>query len=272
LAAVVLAIAILLVGVGAIAGGFVLLPYHSPGSKSVSLTVAARTGPGASGDTILVAPSLNELTTLVEALRGPQPCPRGTCWPGTTVSDSSLLIAMPTPAPCRESVLSADLSPGNVLQVHVVAGRWECPPGGGALAAPTFWLLTVPGDALPSKALTVVVDERDPGLPPQSSIRWTTIVDLRPPGQPSSGAITSEELQSTIGAARRDEEGRQQFGGRILELGLFRWHPGAAMCTTPTDDATDESWGSFVVIADYTTALEYHSLGGATVFCRSRSL
>jgi hypothetical protein len=179
---------------------------------------------------------------------------------------------MPAPVPCRQSVFSADLSPGNVLVVHLVAGRWECPPGGNALASPTFWLLTVPRDVLPSKALTVVVDERDPGLPPQPSIRWTTMVDLRPPVQTSGPTITSAHLQSMIDAARRDAQGRGTFGDRILELGLFRWPPGGSVCATPADNATDESWGSFVVIADYKTALEYRSSADATVFCRSQSL
>jgi hypothetical protein len=274
LAAAVVATAVLLVGVGAIAGGWLLLPYNSPGSRPVTLTVVSRTGPRTPGDAILASPSLGDLTKLANALDNIDLCPDGTCWPGPSVPPSSLLIALPRPAPCRRSVLNADLSAGGVLEVHVVVGPWECSPGSNAITVPNFWLLAVPLDALRSKALAVVVDDRPPIIDLRAGYlnTWTTIVDLRLPDPTSGGVISEAELRSAMDASRLDAESRGYFGGRILELGLFRWQPGASVCAATTGSVSDESWGSFIVRADSKTAVEYHSVGGATVFCRSQSL
>jgi hypothetical protein len=181
---------------------------------------------------------------------------------------------LPTPAPCRRSALNADLSAGGVLEIHVVVGPWECAAGSNALAAPNFWLLAIPRGALPSKALSVVIDDRPPLINLRSGYlsTWTTTVDLRGPSENSGGAIGVAELQTNIDDARRDAYARGLQANRILEFGLFRWPSGAAMCSAPTDSPAGEVWGSFLVVADYHSAMEFRAAAGATVFCRSRSL
>jgi hypothetical protein len=271
-----------IVAIVAVGGGFIVIPYQSPGSKSVPLTVLARSGPptyvsfgtgiGVNGsEAILASPSMADLSTLALALsRRPDYCPNGNCWSGVRIPSSSLLIALPTPEPCRRIGLSADLTTGQVLEIHIVAGAFECPPGAMALAAPEFWLLAVPRDALPSRALSVVVDERTQGIGLTSSNlgEWRTSVDLRPSVQGVDQAVTATDLQSAIDAARSDAQKRGIYANRILEIGLFRWSAGESSCVTPTESATGESWGSLIVIASNTSTLEYHGLGAATVFCR----
>src|ERR1700687_2980725 len=149
LAAAVVATAVLLMGLGVLADRWLLLPYTYPGSKPLALTVVARNGPYA-GATIMISPSIADLTTLVIAVSGsPDRCPGGTCWPGATIPRSSLLIALPNPDPCRESTFNADLSSSNVLELHIVIGSSLCGLGGNMAPSPNFWLLGVPRNELP---------------------------------------------------------------------------------------------------------------------------
>jgi hypothetical protein len=165
------------------------------------------------------------------------------------------------------------LTTGHVLEIHIVAGASDCQPGGLALAPSVYWLLAVPRDALPSIALTVVVDERAQGIgAPSSNLgEWRTMVDLRPPFQSPDGAMSVPDLRSAMNAAHADAETRMISADRILEFGLFRWSPGAGLCET-TDSAINENWGAFIVIATNRIASEYRNLDGATVFCRQESI
>jgi hypothetical protein len=285
LAAPIVAALAIIVAAIAVGVGFIVIPYQTPGSESVPLTVVARSGPpadmrfgsgtGVSGtEAILASTSLADLSTLALALsRRPDSCPNGNCWSAASIPNSSLLIALPTPAPCRRSALSADLTTSRVLEIHIVAGASDCASGGNMLAEPVFWLLAVPRDALPSRTLSVVIDERAQGIGVSSASlgEWRTTVDLRRPIQSSDGAVSAADLQSAIDAALADARKRGIYANRILEIGLFRWSSGAGSCET-TGSAINENWGAFVVIATNSMALEYHTLGGATVFCRNESI
>jgi hypothetical protein len=165
--AVLIATAIAII-VAAVAFRFIVIPYQTPGSQSVPLTVVARNGPQPlvrtvmngglvyGSEAILASPSIADLSTLVLAQSGrPDSCPGGNCWRDASVPNSSLLIALPTPAPCRRTALS-------------VAGASDCPAGSLSFAS-VYWLLAVPRDALPSSALVIVVDERAQGIGHSSS-------------------------------------------------------------------------------------------------------
>jgi hypothetical protein len=169
-----------------IATGQVLLPVHTPGSKSVPLTVITRHGPVAGSRVdILAAPSMPDLNALVVASSPPTLCPGNTCWPQVVVGQPSLFIALPAPALCRKTALNADVGPGKVLTIHLVVGAWECPPGAGARPAPYFWLLSVPISALPKDVITVRLDSSTRivgfgvGGEPLDLPTGQTIVDLR---------------------------------------------------------------------------------------------
>jgi hypothetical protein len=278
---------VLVVVLGALAGfavGYFVLPYYSPGSKSVELTVISQSGPYADNGGILAAPSLVDLTTLATgATRRPERCSVATCWPNASVPKSSLLIALPTPVPCFRHALSADVSTGNALEIQIVAGASECPPGALALAPPSYWLLAVPLDGLPTKAISVVVFTRNLPLwsdADRNSPVLSTMVDLRRPMGIAGGAITATDVRATIDAARRDAEQQRHSGFTgIVGLGLFRWPAGESLsagssarsgsCAAPPDDPSGEVWGSFVTLHDYKTTFDYRSEGGATVFCGS---
>ena len=173
-----------------LAAGWVLLPVHTPGTTAVPLTVVSRTGPLASDAAeILAATSVDDLLarTLALSRSNQDSCRVAKCWSSITLVRPSLLIALAAPAPCRNSVLSADLGPGALVTVHEAIGAWQCPGGAGTLAVPSIWLLAVPLDDLPSKVLTVSLDATSPGLmrpgggQPLNLVSGSTTVDLRRP-------------------------------------------------------------------------------------------
>ena len=197
--------------------GIILLPAHTPGTTAVPLTVVSRyPGPTAGLRVeILAATSVDGLRSLAFAAGrlDEDSCQRlQGCWSSITLARPSLLIALSTPAPCRKSVLSADLGPGAHLTIHVVVGGWECPGGAGALAAPIYWLLAVPLDGLPSTVLTVAVDSKlsvliigPAGGQPLYSVASSTTVDLRPPlPKQADGVANTAVLRSAVQQAQSD--------------------------------------------------------------------
>ncbi len=267
------------------ATGVSLLPAHTPGSKAVPLAVVSRTGPMAGLRVeILAATSVDDLRSLAFAAGGPNEntCVRlPECWSSITLARPSLLIALSTPAPCRKSVLSADLGPGAHLTVHVVVGGWECPGGAGALTAPIYWLLAVPLEGLPPTVLTVAVDSKlsvlmigPHGGQPLYSVASSTTVDLRPPlPKQADGVPSTAELRSAVQQAQRNAESRPGNSPRLIDLALRRW-PRSDLGCGSSGNETDLVWGSLIVFrADTPTnaaAYEYHELAGRTVFCRDR--
>jgi hypothetical protein len=266
------------------ATGVILLPAHTPGTKAVPLTVVSRyPGPFAGLRVeILAATSVDDLRSLAVAAGSlhEDTCQRYQgCWSSITLARPSLLIALSTPAPCRRSVLSADLGPGALLTIHVVVGPWECPGGAGALAAPIYWLLEVPLDGLPSTVLTVAVDSirsfliiGPQGGQPLYSVASSTTVDLRPPlPKHADGVPSTTELRSAVQQAQRDADSRSSHSPRLIDLALRRW-PGDELGCGSGADASNLAWGSLLVFrADTPTdavAYEYHELAGRTAFCR----
>lgn len=266
------------------ATGLILLPAHTPGTKAVPLTVVRRyPGPNAGLRVeILAATSIDDLRSLAFAAGGlnEDTCQSSkACWSSITLARPSLLIALSTPAPCRKSVLSADLGSGAHLTIHVVVGGWECPGGAGALAAPIYWLLTVPLDWLPSTVLTVAVDSKlsvliigPRGGQPLYSVASSTTVDLRPPlPKQADGVPSTAELRSALQQAQRDSVLRSGNNPRLIDLALHRWPRADLGCGSGGNDK-DLGWGSLLVFrADSPTnavAYEYHELAGRTVFCR----
>jgi hypothetical protein len=236
------------------ATGVILLPAHTSGTKAVSLTVVSRyPGPIAGLRVeILAATSIDDLRSLAFAAGGlnEDTCQRYQgCWSSITLARPSLLIALSTPAPCRKSVLSADLGPGAHLTIHVVVGPWECPGGAGALAAPIYWLLAVPLDGLPSTVLTVAVDSirsfliiGPHGGQPLYSVASSTTVDLRPPlPKQADGVPSTAELRSAIEQAQRDSVSRSGNNPRLIDLALRRWPRADLGCGSDTND-TDLAW------------------------------
>jgi hypothetical protein len=280
--------AIVLVAVlGALAAfalGYFVLPYYSPGSKAVELSVISQGGPIADKGGILAAPSLVDLTTLATAAarRPEQSCSAATCWPDATVPKSSLLIALPTPVPCFRHAISADVNTRSELELQIVSGASDCPPGSMALAPGSYWLLAVPLDALPKKAVSVVVYRRSRQIgaePDRSSRVLSTMVDLRQALQIADGLVTAASVKSAIDAARNDAQQQRHAGyTNIVGLGLFRRPPGKSPCDSPLGDASGEVWGSFVTLTDFPsgpwlagafTSFDYRSDGVETLFCGS---
>ncbi len=114
-AALIVAALTIATAAAAVGFGLIVLPYQTPGSQSVPLTVVAQNGPEAAvrfgpgtavygvavygSEAILASPSVADLSTLALALSGrPDECPDGNCWKGASVPKSSLLIALQTPA------------------------------------------------------------------------------------------------------------------------------------------------------------------------------
>lgn len=266
------------------ASGLLLLPAHTPGTKSVPLTVVWRyPGPNAGLRVeILAATSIADLRSLAFAAGGlsEDTCQRFQgCWSSITLARPSLLIALSTPAACRKSVLSADLGPGARLTIHVVVGGWECPGGAGTLTAPIYWLLAVPLHGLPSTVLTVAVDSKlsvliigPRGGQPLYSVASSTTVDLRPPmPKQADGVPSTAELRSAVQQAQRDSVSRSGNNPRLIDLALRRWPRADLGCGSGANDS-DLAWGSLMVFrADTPTnasAYEYRELAGRTVFCR----
>jgi hypothetical protein len=263
------------------ATGVILLPAHTPGTKAVPLTVVSR-DPGPTAGLrveILAATSIDDLWSLAFAAGGLNEDTCHGCWSSITLARPSLLIALSTPAPCRKSVLSADLGPGPHLTIHVVVGGWECGGGAGALAAPIYWLLAVPLDGLPSTVLTVAVDSKlsvliigPAGGQPLYSVASSTTVDLRPLlPKPADGVPSTAELRSAIQQAQRNAESRSGNGPRLIDLALRRWPRADLGCGSGANE-TELAWGSLIVLRADTPrnapAYEYHELAGRTVFCR----
>ena len=273
--------AVVLIAAGVVlATGVIFLPLHTQGSKALALTVVSRTGPIAAYD-ILAATSVNDLGALaVAANRGNEHgCDPPGCWSSVTVAHPSLLIALSGPDLCHKSVLSADLDPGARLTIHEVVGGLTCPIGYLALPAPSYWLLAVPLEALPSTILSVAADGTAAGLlgavgghPTKVGIRPTT-VDLRPPvpGQ-ADGVTSTTELRTAVQTAERDAQSRAG-GGRvgIVGLALRRWPKTDLGCGSGQSDV-DLAWGSLLLFrVDTSTKVpvyEYHELAGRTIFCR----
>ncbi len=282
---VALVLVVVLGAAGALALGYFVLPYYSPGSKAVELSVISQGGPPADRGGILAAPSLVDLTSLATAAtRLPARCSAATCWPDAAVPKSSLLIALQTPVPCFRYALSADVNTRNALEIHVVAGASDCGPGALALGLPTYWLLAIPLNALPRSAMSVLVYMRTHYLgadPDRNSPVLSTMVDLRRPVQTANGSVTATGVKSTIDAASRDAQQQRHAGfTAIVGLGLFRWPAGESLCTSPLGDASGEVWGSFVTLTDFPTSpwlagdlhgtsFDYRSDGVETVFCGS---
>jgi hypothetical protein len=276
---------VVLGAVGAFALGYFVLPYYSPGSKAVELSVISQGGPPADKGGILAAPSLVDLTKLATAAtRLPVKCSAATCWPDAAVPNSSLLIALPTPVPCFRHAISADMNTRNALEIQVVAGASDCGPGALALAEPTYWLVAVPLSVLPKSAMSVFVYLRSHVVgadPDRNSPLLSTMVDLRRPAQTADGSVTATGVKSTIDAASRDAQQQRHAGfTAIVGLGLFRWPARESLCTSPLGDASGEVWGSFVTLTDipsspwlegrpYGTSFDYRSDGVETLFCGS---
>ena len=262
---------LVLVAAGVVlARGWVLLPVHTPGTTSVPLSVVSRTGPVAGGNVeVLAAMSTDDLLALTFAIAASNEdsCRVAKCWSSVTLARPSLLIALSAPAPCYKSVLSADVGPGALLTIHEAIGALECPRGALALAVPSYWLLAVPLQDLPSKVLTVTVDATSPALAgePLNEAIGSTTADLRSPVANQSNHVTTvQELRSAITKARLDAASR--FGGpsvRLTGLALRRWPRAAIGCDSGGNDAADLAWGSLVVFAVY----EYHELAGQTMLC-----
>jgi hypothetical protein len=265
-----------------LATGVIFLPVHTPGSKPLALTVVSRTGPIAAPDVdILAATSVADLRALAVAanLGNQHVCDPPGCWSSVTVAQPSLLIALQGGDLCHKSVLSADLDSVAHLTIHEVLGGLTCPIGNLALPAPSYWLLAVPLEALPSTILSVAADSTAAGFlgavgghPLNRGGRPTT-VDLRPPVPGQADSVTSTaELRAAVQTGQRDAELRAQGGyPTIIGLALRRWPKADLGCGSDTND-TDLAWGSLMVFrADTPTnaaAYEYHELQGRTVFCR----
>jgi hypothetical protein len=265
-----------------LAMGWVLLPVHTPGTTAVQLTVISRTGPVAGGSLeVLAATSVDDLRTLTFVAFGPNEdgCRPSGCWTSVTVDNPSLLIALSAPAPCRDSLLSADLGPGSLLTIHEAMGVWQCPPGAGTLAQGTYWLLAVPIQALPSKILTVDVDSTSPALvrpvggEPLNAAVGSTTVDLRSPVPAPADRVTSTaDLRAAVETARRDMQSRLPFNRTAFTgLALRRWPKSDLGCGTGANES-DLAWGSLIVFRAETSTnvlgYEYHERAGRTVFCR----
>ena len=258
-AAVVVLLAIIAAGV-VLAMGWVLLPVHTPGTKAVPLTVVSRTGPIAGGSVeVLAATSIDDLLALTFAGPGSNEanCQVEKCWSSVTLVRPSLLIALSAPAPCRKSLLSADVGPGALLTIHEAVGAWECPIGARTLAVPSYWLLAVSLQDLPSKVVTVTADATDGPV-------GSTTADLRPPVPNQADHVTNvQELRSALDTAQRDAFLRPgNPRNRLTGLALRRWPRSDLGCGSASSD-TDLAWGSLVVVGPY----EYHELAGRTVLC-----
>jgi hypothetical protein len=262
-----------------LATGVIFLPVHTPGSKPLALTVVSRTGPIAARDVdILAATSVADLRALAVAanLENQHVCDPPGCWSSVTVAQPSLLIALQGGDLCHKSVLSADLDSVAHLTIHEVLGGLTCPIGNLALPAPSYWLLAVPLEALPSTILSVAADSTAAGFlgavgghPLNRGGRPTT-VDLRPPlPKQADGVPSTAELRSAIEQAQRDSVSRSGNNPQLIDLALRRWPHADLGCGS---DTTDLAWGSLMVFrADTATnavAYEYHELQGRTVFCR----
>jgi hypothetical protein len=258
-AAGVVLLAIIVAGV-VLAAGSVLLPIHTPGTKAVPFTVLSRTGPIAGGTVeVLAATSIEDLLALTFAVSGSNAsnCQAEKCWSSVTLVRPSLLIAASAPAPCRKSVLSADVGPGALLTIHEAVGAWECPIGARTLAVPSYWLLAVSLQDLPSKVVTVSADATDGAV-------GSTTADLRPPAPNQADHVTNvQELRSALYTAQRDADLRPgNPRKRLTGLALRRWPRSDLGCGSASSDA-DLAWGSLVVVGPY----EYHELAGRTVLC-----
>ena len=266
------------------ATGVILLAAHTPGTKAMPLTVVSRyPGPNAGLRVeILAATSIDDLRSLAFAAGGldENTCQRSQgCWSSITLARPSLLIALSTPAPCRQSVLSADLGPGAHLTIHVVVGGWECGGGAGALAVPIYWLLAVPLDGLPASVLTVAVDSKlsvliisPAGGQPLYSVASSTTVDLRRPlPKQADGVPSTAELRSAVQLALRDAGSRSGNNPHLIDLALRRWPRADLGCGAGANES-DLAWGSLMVFRSdsptNTTAYEYREIAGRTVFCR----
>jgi hypothetical protein len=258
-AAGVVLLAIVVAGVG-LAAGWVLLPIHTPGTKAVPFTVVSRTGPIA-GSTVevLAATSIDDLLALTFAASGSNEdsCGPAKCWAPARLDRPSLLIALSAPAPCRKSVLSADVGPGALLTIHEAVGAWECPIGARTMAVPSYWLIAVPLQDLPSNVLTVSADATDGAV-------GSTTADLRPPLPAQADHVTNvQELRAALFTAQRDAGLRPgNPRNRLTGLALRRWPRSDVGCDISSGDA-DLAWGSLVVVGPY----EYHELAGRIVLC-----
>jgi hypothetical protein len=146
-------------------------------------------------------------------------------------------------------------------------------------AAPTYWLLAVPLDGLPSAVLTVAVDFPRAGLfgravgQPLKLAGGSTTVDLQSPRPNQADRVTSSaELQGVVQSARQDARWRLPGNPlRLIDLALRRW-PRADLGGGSGPNVSDLPWGSLIVIRVATStnvlAYEYHELAGRTVFCR----
>jgi hypothetical protein len=285
LAATGVLLAIIAAGI-VLATGVILLPVHTSGSTAVPLTVISRSGPGSpivgGSLKILAATSVDDLQALAMTgtVYGPNQsnCRAIRCWTSVTIGRPSLLIALSGPTPCRKSVLSADLDPGAHLTIHEVVGGLTCPIGDQAAPAPTYWLLAVPLDGLPSTVLTVAVDYPPaPGGPasgqPLKLAGGSTTVDLRLPRPNRANRVTSpSELQGAVQSAGHDAESRRTGNRvRLIDLALRRWPRADVGCGSGANDS-DLTWGSLIVFRVDTltsvVAYEYHALADRSVFCR----
>lgn len=258
-AAGVVLFAIVVAGV-ALAAGWVLLPVHTPGTKAVSLTVVSRTGPIAGSSVeVLAATSTDDLLAMTFAIQGSNQdsCRTEKCWSSVKLDRPSLLIALSAPAPCHKSVLSADVGPGALLTIHEAVGALECPIGALTLAVPSYWLLAVPLQDLPSKVVTVTADATDGAV-------GSTTADLRPPVPTQASHVANvQELRSALQASQRDAYLRPgNPRNRLTGLALRRW-PSSDLGCGAASSAADLAWGSLVVIGPY----QYHELAGRTVLC-----
>jgi hypothetical protein len=252
-------LAIIAAGV-VLAAGWVLLPVHTPGTKAVTLMVVSRTGPIAGSSVeVLAATSIEDVLAMTFAIQGSNQdiCRTEKCWSSVKLDRPSLLIALSAPAPCHKSVLSADVGPGALLTIHEAVGALECPIGAQTLAVPSYWLLAVPLQDLPSKVVTVTADATDGAV-------GSTTADLRPPVPTQADHVTNvQELRSGLYTAQRDADLRPgDIRKRLTGLALRRWPRSDLGCSTSSSDA-DLAWGSLVVVGPF----EYHELAGRTVLC-----
>jgi hypothetical protein len=107
---------------------------------------------------VFAALTLSDLKSQVAAADPPacQADAAALCWPDANPAAGTLLIAVYVPIGCtRGQVAGVVLRSGGVVMVQVDLNQVECPAGAGAQPAPTFTLVSVPLDKLPTGALTV---------------------------------------------------------------------------------------------------------------------
>jgi hypothetical protein len=113
---------------------------------------------------VFAAPTLLELKSQIATANSPA-C-RGDaaawCWANANPPPKNLLIAIYIPTGCTQGQLaSVTTKSGGFLLLQVSLRQVSCPPGAGTQPAPSFTLVAIPLDQLPTGPLTVKVHYLD---------------------------------------------------------------------------------------------------------------